>query len=157
MKIQHDETMVVNGYLRQAGLSVKLGKYRHAVFLCQCGERKVLRKDHVASGRTNNCGCNYGATTHGESYSHVYRVWQGMKHRCCNQNAANFARYGGRGITVCEDWKASFEIFLSDVGMPESDDLQLDRIDNNRGYQKDNCRWVTRKVNQANRRNSKKP
>jgi hypothetical protein len=79
-----------------------------------------------------------------------------MKHRCCNKNAANFARYGGRGITVCEEWKTSFEAFLADVGFPASNDLQLDRIDNNRGYQKDNCRWVTRKENQANRRNSKK-
>lgn len=156
MMIRHDEQMIVNGRLKQVGLSFRQRKYRVAVFECECKSRKVLRCDHVRSGRTLNCGCFYGASTHRMSRSHVYRVWQGMNHRCGNENAANFERYGGRGITVCEEWKESFEAFLDDMGLPESSDLQLDRTDNNQGYRKDNCRWVTRKENQANRRNSKK-
>lgn len=155
MMIRHDEEMIVNGLLTQVGLSFPQKRYRCAVFQCKCEARKVLRCDHVKSGRTVNCGCRYGASTHRLSGSHVYRVWQGMNHRCGNPNAANFERYGGRGITVCDEWKTSFEMFLNDMGFPESSDLQLDRIDNNQGYRKDNCRWVTRKENQANRRNSK--
>ncbi len=157
MMIQQNEQMVVNGLLKQVGLSFKQGKYRYAVFECDCSSRKVLRLDHVKGGRTLNCGCRYGASTHRLSGSRIYRVWQGMVHRCCNSNAGNYARYGGRGITVCEEWKRSFESFLEDMGEPATTGLQLDRIDNNQGYRKNNCRWVTRKENQANRRNSKKP
>lgn len=156
MMIRHDEAMVVNGRLKQVGLSFKQRKHRHAVFECKCGQRKVLRVDHVAASLTTNCGCMYGSSKHRLSGSHIYRVWQGMIHRCTNKNAANYERYGGRGITVCDEWKASFETFLNDVGMPSSDELQLDRINNDGGYSKQNCRWVTRKQNQANRRNSKK-
>ena len=154
--IRHDEQMIVNARLRQVGLSFKLKKYREAVFECVCGARKVLRIDHVSSGRTTNCGCKYGSTTHGMSRQRLYRVWQGMLHRCGNENAANYERYGGRGIMVCDEWKESFSTFFHDMGTPESDDLQLDRIDNNQGYRKDNCRWVTRSQNQFNRRNCRK-
>jgi hypothetical protein len=156
MMIRQCEIGFVNSPMVQVGVSFSDGKHKHAVFKCRCGKRKILRIDHVRSGRTQNCGCKYGASTHRQSYSRVYRVWQGMNQRCGNKKAANFPRYGGRGITVCEEWKKSFEQFLSDMGEPENSEMQLDRIDNNRGYCKTNCRWVTRSENQQNRRNSKR-
>jgi hypothetical protein len=155
MWIRTDERRIVKGKLTQVGASFLLKKHRFAVFECECTERKVLRIDHVASGRTNNCGCEYGASTHRMSRSRIYRVWQGMNQRCHNENAANYGRYGGRGITVCDEWRKSFEAFLADVGEPQTADLQLDRIDNNRGYCKSNCRWVTPRQNMMNRRNTK--
>lgn len=155
MWIRTNEPIIVKAKLTQVGASFLLKKYRFAVFECECKQRKVLRIDHVASGRTGNCGCRYGASTHRMSGTKVYRVWQGMVHRCHNKNAANFDRYGGRGIKVCDEWRDSFECFFEDMGSPESPDLQLDRIDNNQGYSKKNCRWVTRKENMMNRRNTK--
>lgn len=86
--------------------------------------------------------CMHGTAT--------YRTWRAMKARCLNPNDPAYPRYGGRGIRVCERW-LSFEGFLADMGVrPEG--TELDRRDNERGYELDNCRWVTRKANSRNKR-----
>lgn len=69
--------------------------------------------------------------------------WNGIKQRCYNPNIPGYHRYGGRGITVCDEWLESFENFLRDMGFPPSDKHTLDRRDNDLGYSKDNCRWAT--------------
>ncbi len=79
--------------------------------------------------------------------------WVGIISRCTNSNAANYKNYGGRGINVCNKWKV-FEVFYEDMLPGFSPKLQLDRINNNKGYCKSNCRWVTQKKNANNRRNS---
>ena len=89
--------------------------------------------------------------THGMRNSREYKIWVGMKYRCLNPNAINFNSYGGRGITVCEKW-LTFEGFIADMG--PANGRCIDRIDNDQGYSKDNCRWVTPTENSRNRRSN---
>jgi hypothetical protein len=93
----------------------------------------------------------HGATKHRKE-TPEYRVWKRMRHRCTNPNNPRFADWGGRGITVCRRWR-KFENFLVDMGArPEG--MTLDRIDNDRGYSKRNCRWASAAVQVRNRRNT---
>ncbi len=87
------------------------------------------------------------------THNATYHIWKNMKSRCEKRHRPDYGRYGARGIKVCERWQ-SFENFLADMGdRPEG--LQLDRIDSSKGYEPDNCRWVTPKVNARNRRVSR--
>lgn len=95
-----------------------------------------------------------GQITHKMTYSKIYRTWIAMLSRCKNPNEPNYVNYGGRGITVCERWN-KFEQFYEDMGDLPFYEAQLDRIDNEKGYYKDNCHWVTQKQNSRNRRSTK--
>ena len=94
---------------------------------------------------------NQNGKTHGMRYTREYSIWQAMKKRCLNSKAINYAQYGGRGISICEKWM-SFEGFFEDMGY--SNGLCLDRIDNNKGYELSNCRWVSHKQNNRNKTNN---
>lgn len=87
---------------------------------------------------------------HGLSNTKTYYAWQSMKKRCDNPNTKHFKRYGGRGITVCQRWLNSFESFLEDMGLcPEK--MLLERVDNEKGYSSENCKWATMEEQQNNR------
>lgn len=124
--------------------------------LCDCGNTTV-----VAGGdfkKTQSCGCRgleilaQRNLTHGMSEDTMYGRWCNMNTRCYNPNSPSYPRYGGRGITICDRW-THFENFYADMGEPPFEGAQIDRIDNDKGYSKDNCRWVTIKENNRNRGN----
>ena len=86
---------------------------------------------------------------HGMVGTRIYHCWASMRMRCINDKNPRYHKYGGRGITICDEWLNSFVSFYNDMGdMPEG--MSLDRIDNNKGYYKDNCRWATREEQQRN-------
>lgn len=131
------------------------------VFRCDCGTTKQIANRYVVSGNTSSCGCLEkenlsrisGIITHGKSKTSTYKIWTDMKKRCLNKRHWAYSSYGGRGITVATEWN-KFENFLADMGgRPKG--LTLDRIDNNAGYSKQNCRWTTRKEQGRNKRNNK--
>lgn len=109
-----------------------------------CGHECPLFKKRIARA----------TTTHGMSSHPAFGVWHSMKQRCNDKNHSAFKNYGARGIAVCPEWDASFEAFWQDMGATWVKGLDLDRIDNNAGYSKANCRWTTRRQNCDNRRKS---
>jgi hypothetical protein len=126
---------------------------------CSCGITKDYRFDHLKSGATKSCGCwsvkqlKESKTTHGMYRTRIYKIWSNMKNRCSNEKYFQYKNYGGRGIKVCKRWD-KFEDFLADMMCGYSESLTLDRMDNNKGYTKSNCHWVSMKEQQRNRSNN---
>ena len=127
---------------------------------CECGNKTIVISGNLKKGNSRSCGCARKKTCadrmrllnfkHGQTNTKLWRTWMGVLERTTVVTSANFKRYGGRGITVCDDWK-DFEIFAKDVGEPTSDSCSLDRIDNSRGYFPGNVRWATAKEQASNR------
>lgn len=141
------------------------GKQPKAVCECSCGNRKTVQLCHLRSGGIQSCGCfrkesasalGFLNSKHGQARKcrgRTYRSWESMKARCYNESAVGYNNYGGRGITVCDQWLSSFEVFLQDMGeRPQG--TSLDRIKNAEGYYPSNCRWSKPKIQQRNKRNN---
>jgi len=124
---------------------------KQAMWLCECdcGQTKRVTGYCLRSGRSKSCGCLKRdatiarATTHGMTGTRFYRAWKNMRNRCLNKNGKDFHRYGGRGIQVCSRWN-KFENFKEDMFWSYKDSLEIDRVDNDGDYSKENCRWTTR-------------
>lgn len=127
---------------------------------CECGETKIIPGYVLRRGASNSCGCfrrKIGGDrlrTHGKSRSRVYRIWNGMIRRCTDPRHKDYSVYGAKGITVCSEW-LDFPAFYRDMGDPPSPKHEIDRKENSEGYFKENCRWVTCKQNQRNRRSNR--
>jgi hypothetical protein len=122
---------------------------------CDCGNTTSVFAQNLKKGNTRSCGCLLveARIKHGMADTLVYHAWRSMFQRCENPKDSAYKNYGARGITVCEDWR-DFPRFIADMGM-RPHGFQLDRIDNSKGYSKDNCRWVSAKVNRNNQRNNR--
>jgi hypothetical protein len=130
------------------------------LFKCECGVEKEIKINNVMYNGTMSCGClrieNFlsGGSNkkHGKSKSNTYRIWDTMKQRCTNPNNNSYKRYGKRGIVFCKRWY-KFENFLEDMGEKPKGHT-LERINNNLGYNRKNCRWATPKEQARNKRNT---
>ena len=126
--------------------------------ICDCGNKVTVARPCLVQNHTKSCGCyqkeviKTASLTHGMSYTMAYRRWSDMHARCTKRNGKTYKCYGARGITVCDRWK-SFESFFKDMGSPKKG-MSLERIDNDKGYSKNNCKWATSTEQARNRRNS---
>lgn len=139
------------------------GKHTRYICKCECGTEKSVSGPSLKIGSSLSCGCLQkerivsALTKHGHTCltgtTSTYNIWRSMNQRCYNKNSRPYKDYGGRGISVCERWRDGFVNFLSDMG-ERPDNMQLDRIDNDGNYEPGNCRWVTQKENNQNKRSN---
>jgi hypothetical protein len=139
--------------------------HRKCTWVCQCDCGNItapIDGHNLRRGATKSCGCLKleklieRSTSHGKSHSWIYRVYAGMKNRCYNPQDKHFCRWGGRGITVCDEWKNSFQAFYDYVSqLPHFGEkgYSLDRINNDGNYEPGNVRWATNETQCNNRSN----
>lgn len=138
-------------------------KGRRTAYMCQCdcGNKTIATSENLVAGHTKSCGCinkerasialREQNMKHGLSYTRLYRIWAHMRSRCNLKRHERYHEYGGRGIKVCPEWDdfQNFHQWAIDNGYNES--LTIDRIDNEKGYCPENCRWTDYKTQNNNR------
>lgn len=128
---------------------------------CDCGIEKTISLDHLLTGHTISCGCVHKEmlqkrlTLHNQTNTRLHHIWEGIRHRCNCKTYKRYEDYGGRGIKLCEEWNdfCNFKKWADENGYSEN--LTIDRIDNNGNYEPSNCRLVDNLVQQNNKRNNR--
>jgi hypothetical protein len=120
---------------------------------CDCGVVSIVTTGNLRRGNTLSCGCLWREkiTVHGATGTLEYKTWRAMHERCRSNHPKTRPNYKDRGIKVCAEW-SDFSTFLRDMGMRPAPNSELDRIDNDKGYSKENCRWVSPRQNLNNKR-----
>lgn len=133
---------------------------------CDCGKEKVVSSSHLRNGAVQSCGCLHIERTirfnketkvrHGKRNTRLYAIWAGMKRRTMAESSPKYNDYGGRNITMCEEWRTDFASFYEwAMTHGYQDGLSIDRADNDGPYSPENCRWVTMKTQGNNRRGNR--
>ena len=131
-------------------------RYKYGIYRCQyCGQEFECATKSIKSGHTKSCGCQKGGITHGLHNNKFYKTWNDMIRRCTNHKATGYKNYGGRGITVCDEW-TDVVVFVAwcEATHPNIVGVTLDRIDNDKGYSPENCRWADKVTQNTNQRKS---
>jgi len=145
--------------IKDLGIRLYSGRRQRFVLCkCECGTEKEILLNNLRSGNTKSCGCTGGRKTHGfwQTHPSLINIWFGMRSRCYNVGNSKYRLYGGRGIAICKEWlndKTSFCNWALQNGWEKS--LTIDRIDGNGDYEPSNCRFITAKENNRNRRDLK--
>lgn len=129
--------------------------------ICDCGNKKTVPSMYLQNGHTTSCGClskesRRRISGFNVSKHPIYKKYQGMIYRCENKNARNYKNYGGRGISICDEWRNDFMSFYNwSINHGYKKGLTIDRIDVDGNYTPDNCRWVDNNVQANNKTNSR--
>lgn len=159
-KYTFQENQEIEGFIFLAEEGKDVNNYRKVRIKCKCGNIISVRVTQLTgSKKIKSCGCERIEKLKNKLISHnmvdspEYASWESMIQRCTNPNRKEYKNYGGRGITVCEDW-LSFENFYRDMGERPGKKYSIDRKDNEKGYSKENCKWSSRQEQERNKRNS---
>lgn len=143
----------VDDYIAPSG-----GTHKNYECICECGAVVNILKEHLTSGRQKSCGClrkDNGIQKHGEIKTRLYRIWGNMCNRCTNPNNPAWKNYGGRGISVCDEWKEYINFRDWAFANGYTPNLTIDRINNNGNYCPSNCRWADTYTQANNKRNNR--
>ena len=133
----------------------KDNKHKFVECLCDCGNKKIINYSNIKRGLVKSCGCMV-KTKQGLSNTRIGKCYHGIEQRCYNPKDMNYKNYGGRGIKMCDEWKTNFMSFYNwAIKNGYKDNLTIDRIDNDKGYCPENCRWVDMQTQQNHRRNNR--
>lgn len=127
---------------------------------CECGNEKIVLSSHLKSHKIQSCGCLFKEKLiqrnliHGKTNTKIFKVWQGIKNRCFNKNSDKYIYYGGRGISICQEWQEFLPFYNWAINNGYKDNLTIDHINVNGDYEPSNCRWVTVKEQANNKQNT---